>query len=129
MIRTAELAIGMMVLCFPTLPGLVQKHSRKPSHSIINGSARSPAAKAYLQRSRGSPDEENTLVEGDYFELDEARREQAYLEPPKNVIVSEISRGTVVGEHGSWPGCEGNMPSNGIMRTIRIEQRNVESSL
>ena len=114
-----------MVLCFPTLPGIVQSRIRKPSHSIINGSARSPAAKAYLQRSRGSPDEENTLVEGDYFQLDEARREQAHLTSPKNAVVSEITRGSMVDEDEPGTGREGHMPWNGIMKTIRIEQTNV----
>ena len=115
----------MMVLCFPTLPALVQKRTRRPSHSIINGSARSPAAKAYLQRSRGTPDEENTLVEGDYFQLDGARREQAHLKQPKNVMICEISRGSDVDDDEPSSGRERNMPSHGIMRTIRIEQTNV----
>ena len=111
----------MMVLCFPTLPGIVQSRIRKPSHSIINGSARSPAAVAYLQRSHGSPDEENTLVEGDYFELNQVRQEQAHLKPLKNAIVNDITRGSILDETQLGTDRVGHMPSNG-MRTIRIEQ-------
>ena len=140
MIRTAELAIGMAVICFPSLPGILRRYARKSSqkisynarsaaarrasYSFIHGSIRPSAVRADFQHRRGSRDEENTLVSRGYFELDEVLGPQAHPKTTKSDTISVISRVTGMGGNDRFSNRsrEGHLSSKGIMRTISIEQ-------
>ena len=114
----AELSIGVMVTCFPTLPGIMQRRRKKASASIVNGSARSHRVK---------PSPYDASVDGDYFELREGPRPGPRVRMPQNAITNDISGGTEIGDSIFERGITRDhftMP-HGILKITRIEQSNV----
>lgn len=125
--RTAELATGMMVICLPTLPGILQRRTKKPSPSIVNGSAKSRNIKSHPRHGLGSTDTDMMFMESDYFELREGWPNGSHVRVPQNALINEIRGGE---EDGCTPGELGSTrdnhtPSNGIRKMVNIEQSHV----
>ena len=117
----AELATGVMIICMPTLPGILQHRKKKPSLSIINGSAKSRSLR-YGPRATEQDD-----IDGDYYPL-EGWPKDSRLRPPQHAVTTDITGGDTEGGKKSFDfGSKGEeaIPPGGIVKMVKIEQSNV----
>ena len=117
--RTAELATGMMIICFPTLPGIFQRRSRKPTPSIVNGSS---------NRARNiRPYQRTTYADEDYHELVDGKYREVRIGKPAQAIINNI-RGGSSGDDDTYSSSmlglqtDANTMSDGIVKMTKIEQ-------
>ncbi|MCJ1357986.1 MAG: hypothetical protein MMC33_007983, partial [Icmadophila ericetorum] len=66
---------------------------RRPSTSIVNGSARSRSKNAYFQHGSKSLDINQSMVDGEYLELVDGR--SAIVQKGLNAVVNDIRGGEV----------------------------------
>lgn len=116
-----------MVICLPTLPGILQRRTKKPSLSIVNGSAKSRNINPHSRHGLRSTDTDMMFMDSDYFELREGWPNGAHGRVPQNALINEIRGGK---EDGCTPGelestRDNHTPSNGIRKMVNIEQSQV----
>ncbi|MCJ1475671.1 hypothetical protein MMC13_004334 [Lambiella insularis] len=116
---TAELATGVMVICLPTLPGILHRHARRPSTTIVNGSG----IKSLPRHGPKSLEKDDTLLEGNYFELRDGKYKEPQVHVPQTAFVNEIRGGGESADVDYQLGPRGDAiwPSDGIMKVTRIE--------
>ena len=120
-LRTAELATGMMIICLPTLPGIIRRKEKQPEMS---------AAKVQSGSSKCHPrygmrlDEDNMLLEPDDYDYLEREPSTPRIKRPENVIVNDIKGGEAFGNLGPRfaSTSRDNAPPGRIMKMVTIEQ-------
>ncbi|MCJ1380518.1 hypothetical protein MMC17_003626 [Xylographa soralifera] len=120
----AELATGMMIICLPTLPGVLHRHSKRPSKSVVNGSARSRSLKFFPHHGQSSTNRDDMLEDRDYFELTEGRIADSSVMMPKRAFINEITGGHG-NTHADYDLGESEAigtPVGGILKMTTIEQ-------
>ena len=121
----------MLIICLPTLPALLKRHARGPPASEISGS-KSRGRKAHQVYGLKSADTEKTFLEGGYYELKENFLSNQLSKTPHTVLT--INTGGIA-ESGytthqlSSREEEVDVPTSGILKTVKIEQLNIQESI
>jgi hypothetical protein len=116
-----------MVICLPTLPGILQRRQRRPSISIINGSGKSRPRYGPNSYGASSTEDDAQPLEGGYYELQPGRPAAAARLPiqrPPNGFVNEI-RGGDDESRTDVPVRAGGRDAeraHGIIKSVKIEQ-------
>lgn len=120
-LSTAELATGMMIICLPTLPGIVRRREKRQEMSSVN--ARNSAPGSHPRHGIRFEDD-NMLLEPDDFDYLEREPSTPRIKRPENVIVNDIKGGEAFGHLGPGFGSPSgdNAPPGRIMKMVTIEQ-------
>ena len=125
-LSTAELATGVIVVCIPTLPAILQHRTKRPPMSILNSSTKSRSLTSNVRYGPGSVARDSTLLGGEYIELGEGQPRAPDVSPPRKMAVNKITE------------CEDDKPSTcdisatstcspppgRILKIVEIEQSN-----
>ena len=95
--------------------------------SIVNGSAGSRRLKSFPHPGPKTINKDGTLVNGDYFEMAEARVAQPTIVVPKGALINEITggRGNTHVDYDLGGSERNGIPVGGILKMTRIEQFDV----
>lgn len=122
---TAELAVGVLIICFPTLPGILQRRTSKPSASIINGSDKNRSTiSGSKKRYSGNPWPHDSSIDEEYYELTKGSLDASHVRVPQSAIVNEIRGGK--DDYTSYglrvKDKDKTTPTDGIMKVTEIKQ-------
>lgn len=120
----AELTTGVMVICLPTLPGILHYRKKKPSISIVNGNVKSHNLTSNARYGPRSVGKANTFLGGEYIELGEGQHRGPDASTPRDLVVNEI-RGDEDNDrtsHHDWASNDDFVPPGRILKMIKIEQ-------
>ena len=124
--RGAELATGIMVVCLPTLPGIMQRRTKRPALGILNGSTKSRSLTSNSRFGPRSVARDSTLLTGEYIELGEGQSRALDVSTSRNMVINKIkgSENDDLSTREAAATSHYSPPPGRILKIVEIEQSN-----